>query len=236
MDYQSVINNSSLTIFVGVILILVTIVCIIFLRNGWNEAKRLGVTEDELKKIVVNCIGISLVPSIPIVLSVIVMVPVLGVALPWLRTSVIGSANNELISATMAATATGVEFTTTDMTPQAWINAAWAMTLGCSVALPIVLVVLKPVCRTYDVFRKKDSRWISIFSLCALVTVIAAFAINNGKKGIIPSTVIIGCFIFSYICNLAAKNESLKWLKDYAFPLTILFGLVLSMIITPILG
>ena len=235
MDYQSLINSSALTIFVAVVLLLVTTVCVIYLRNGWNEAKRLGVTTAEMKKIVLNCIGISLVPSIPIVLSVIVMAPVLGVALPWLRTSVIGSANNELISATMAASATGVEFTTTDMTPQAWINAAWAMTLGCSVALPIVLVVLKPVCKTYDVFRKKDSRWISIFSLCALVTVIAAFSINSGKKGIIPSAVIIGCFIFSYLCNLAAKNPKLKWLKDYAFPLTILFGLVLSMIITPFL-
>lgn len=236
MDYQSLINNFSLTLFVAVVLFLVTIVCIIFMKNGWNEAKRLGVTNEELKKIVINCIGISLVPSIPIVLSVIVMVPVLGVALPWLRTSVIGSANNELISATMAAEATGVEFTATTMTAQAWINAAWAMTLGCSVALPIVLVVLKPVCRTYDVFRKKDNRWIGIFSLCALVTVIAAFAINSGKKGSIPTLVIVGCFIFSYICNLAAKNPSLKWLKDYAFPLTILFGLILSMIITPILS
>lgn len=235
MDYQSLINNFSLTLFVAIVLMLVTIVCIIFMKSGWNEAKRLGVTDAELKKIVINCIGISLVPSIPIVLSVIVMVPVLGVALPWLRTSVIGSANNELISATMAAEATGVEFTTTTMTAQAWINAAWAMTLGCSIALPIVLVVLKPVCRTYDAFRKKDSRWIGIFSLCALVTVIVAFAINSGKKGTIPTLVIVGCFIFSYICNLAAKNPALKWLKDYAFPLTILFGLILSLIITPLL-
>ena len=219
MDYQKFVNNASFTIFVAVVLVLVTIVCIIFLKNGWKEAERLGVSKEELKKIVINCIGISLVPSIPIVLSVIVMVPVLGVALPWLRTSVIGSANNELISATMAAEAMGVE-----------------MTLGCSVALPIVLVVLKPVCKTYDVFRKKDSRWIGIFSLCALVTVIAAFAINSGKKGIVPSLVIIGCFLFSYVCNLAAKNPALKWLKDYAFPLTILFGLVLSMIITPLLA
>ena len=236
MDYQSVINDFSLTIFVGIVLVLVTIVCIIFMKNGWAEAKRLGVTDSELKKIVINCIGISLVPSIPIVLSVIVMVPVLGVALPWLRTSVIGSANNELISATMAAEAMGVEFTTTTMTAEAWINAAWSMTLGCSVALPIVLVVLKPVCKTYDAFRKKDSRWISIFSLCALVTVILAFSINSGKKGIIPSSVIVGSFIFSYICSWLAKNPSLKWLKDYAFPLTILFGLLLSMVITPILS
>ena len=227
MDYQKFVNNASFTIFVAVVLVLVTIVCIIFLKNGWKEAERLGVSKEELKKIVINCIGISLVPSIPIVLSVIVMVPVLGVALPWLRTSVIGSANNELISATMAAEAMAIE---------AWINAAWSMTLGCSVALPIVLVVLKPVCKTYDVFRKKDSRWIGIFSLCALVTVIAAFAINSGKKGIVPSLVIIGCFLFSYVCNLAAKNPALKWLKDYAFPLTILFGLVLSMIITPLLA
>ena len=236
MDYQSPISSPALTILVAVILLLVTIVCIIFLRSGWKEAQRLGITSEELKKIVVNCIGISLVPSILIVLSVFVMVPVLGVALPWLRTSVIGSANNELIAATMAAEATGVEFTTTTMTPQAWINAAWAMTLGCSVALPIVLIVLKPVCMTYDAFRKKDSKWIGIFSLCALLVVIAAFAINSGKKGIIPSAVIIGCFLFAWLCSLAAKNPKLKWLSDYVFPLTILFGLVLSVIITPVLS
>ena len=119
MDYQKFVNNASFTIFVTVVLVLVTIVCIIFLKNGWKEAERLGVSKEELKKIVINCIGISLVPSIPIVLSVIVMVPVLGVALPWLRTSVIGSANNELISATMAAEAMGVEFTSTTMTIEA---------------------------------------------------------------------------------------------------------------------
>ncbi len=78
MDYQSLINSSALTIFVAVVLLLVTTVCVIYLRNGWNEAKRLGVTTAEMKKIVLNCIGISLVPSIPIVLSVIVMAPVLG--------------------------------------------------------------------------------------------------------------------------------------------------------------
>ena len=236
MAYIEAVNSMSLTLLVAVILILVTIVCIIFLRKGWREARRLGITEGELRKIVTNCIGISLVPSIPIVLSVIVMVPVLGVGLPWLRTSVIGSANNELICATMAAEATGVEFTATTMTLEAWVNAAWAMTLGASVALPIVLIVLKPVCRTYDTFRKKDSRWISIFGLCALVTVIASFSISNARGGVVPAAVILSCFAFSYVCDIAAKNPSLKWLKDYCFPLTILFGLAVSMIITPILA
>ena len=82
MDYQKFVTNASFTIFVAVVLVLVTIVCIIFLKNGWKEAERLGVSKEELKKIVINCIGISLVPSIPIVLSVIVMVPVLGGPLP----------------------------------------------------------------------------------------------------------------------------------------------------------
>lgn len=235
-EYSSLVNSGILNVFVGVILILVTIVCIIFLRKGWSEAKSLGVTQAELKKIVVNCVGISLVPSIPIVLSVMVMVPVLGVALPWLRTSVIGSANNELIAATMAAEATGVEFTASGMTLPAFVNAAWAMTLGCSIALPIALVVLKPVCRTYDTFRQKDSRWIGIFSLCALITVIAAFSVSNAIKGATPTIVIISCFVFSYICTLVAKNPKLKWMKDYSFPLTILFGLVVSLIVSPILA
>ena len=54
MDYQKLVNNFSFTLFVAIVLVLVTIVCIIFLKNGWKEAKRLGVTEEELKKIVIN--------------------------------------------------------------------------------------------------------------------------------------------------------------------------------------
>ena len=50
MDYQKFVNNASFTIFVAVVL--VTIVCIIFLKNGWKEAERLGVSKEELKK---NC-------------------------------------------------------------------------------------------------------------------------------------------------------------------------------------
>lgn len=229
-DYISMVNRGYLTLFVAAILAFVVAVCIIFLRKGWQESLRLGITNAELEKIVMNSIGISLVPSIPIVLSVLVMVPVLGVALPWLRTSVIGSASNELLSATMAADATGVEFTATGMNIQAYINAAWSMTLGCSIALPIILIVLKPICKTYDTFKKKDIRWTNIFSLCALITVIAAFCVSNGRRGALPTTVIVSCFLFSYCTTLLGKLEKLKWIKDFSFPLTILVGLVISVI------
>lgn len=236
MGYLEFANSSILTLLVGAILIFVTIVCIIFLKKGWTEAKRLGITDKELKKIVGNSIGISLIPSIPIVLSVMVMVPVLGVGLPWLRTSVIGSANNELISATMAVEASGIAFSAETMTVEAFINASWAMMLGCSVALPMALIALKPVCKTYETFKKKDSRWITIFSLGALVTVIAAFSVSYAFKGLIPCIVILASFIFAYVCTLLAKKESLKWMKDYSFPLTIIFGLIVALVITPIIG
>lgn len=235
MDYIKVVNSNYLNFSVAIILLLVIAVCIIFLKRSWKEALDLGITQEELKKIVINSIGISLIPSIPIVLSVIVMVPVLGVALPWLRTSVIGSSSTELIAATMAVEATGVEFTATDMTLQSYVNAAWAMTLGCSVALPMALIVLKPVCITYETFKQKDSKWIDIFSLCALITVITAFSISHASKGVIQNIVILSCFAFSYLCTVLAKNGKLKWVKDFSFPLTILFGLIISMVISPLL-
>src|SRR5699024_7397386 len=97
------------------------------------------------------------------------------------------------------------------------------------------IVVLKPVCKTYDTFREKDSTWVSIFSLCALITVIGAFAISNASKGLIQTIVILACFAFSYLCTIVAKNEKLKWMSDFSFPLTILFGLVTSMIVAPLL-
>ena len=233
-DYINQVNAGYLNGTVGSILALVTVVCLVFLKRSWDESLRLGISNKELKKIVINSIGISLVPSIPIVLSVIVMVPVLGVPLPWLRTSVIGSASNELISATMAVEASGIEFTAAGMTLEAFVNAAWGMTLGCSIALPIAIIVLKPVCRTYDTFRQKDSKWISIFSLCALITVIGAFCVSNASRGVVPSIIIFSCLVFSYLCTIVVKNEKLKWIKDFSFPLTIIFGFVTAIVISPL--
>lgn len=233
-EYNSLVNSNLLIAFVAAALLLVTVVCVIFLRRSWKEALALGVSKAELKKIVVNSFGISLVPSIPIVLSVLVMVPVLGIPLPWLRTSVIGSASNELLSATMATEATGVNFTATDMTIQAFINSAWGMTLGCSIGLPLALIALKPVCRTYDTFKQRDIKWTNIFSLCALITVIAAFCVSNGKRGTLPTLVIVTCFAFSYLCTVLGKKESLKWMRDFSFPLTIIVGLVVSVLCAPL--
>lgn len=52
MDYQKFVNNASFTIFVAVVLVLVTIVCIIFFEKWLERSRKVGSKQGRAKK---NC-------------------------------------------------------------------------------------------------------------------------------------------------------------------------------------
>ena len=99
MDYLLIANNFTLFAIAAVIIAFVFLQTILFMRKGWIEALRLGLPREALVNTIKTSIGISILPSIPIVLSVFVLVPLLGIPTPWVRLTVIGSAPFEMMAA-----------------------------------------------------------------------------------------------------------------------------------------
>ena len=114
----------------AIIIATVIIIAVIFLRKALRQAREIGLAENVIKK-TVRVSGIfSIVPSIPIAIGLAAMVPLLGVALPWIRLSVIGSVQYELFAADAAASVTGAVSAAGALGPAAFNTAAWIMTLS----------------------------------------------------------------------------------------------------------
>jgi hypothetical protein len=227
------VNSLDLLIFAIFLISFVLIQTLGFMKKGWNEALRLGVSKEDLKKTVKNSIGISILPSIPIVITAFVMITCLGVPLSWLRTTLIGSEGMELLCATMVAESVGVQFSPAGMNTTAYVNGAWVMTIGASICLLYAIIFVKPICSKIDKIRNKDAKWVTIFSLCAIVAIMSESVVSNSKKGPIQFICVISCFIFSYLFNVISKKEKLGWVQEFAFPVTLILGLIVGGIATP---
>jgi hypothetical protein len=233
MDYLHIANNSLLYIMAVIIVVYIFVQTVVFMKKGWKEALRLGVSRETLVNTVKTSISISILPSIPIVLSVFILVPLLGIPTPWVRLTVIGSAPFEMMAADMGAKAVGAGgLGGTGFDRTAFAAAMWLMTIGGS--LPLLLCVLfnKPISTTYEKFRKKDATWMPVLSGAALMALISTLMIDYLDKGIIPALTVLTSFLFALLISVLGKRDNFNWLKSFALAFSIIIGMMAASLYT----
>ncbi len=229
MDYLQVGNSSLLGIAVSILLIMVAFQTIIMIKKGWNEAIRLGVDKVTLKLIVKNSVTISILPTLPVLIVLFILVPLLGQYLPWLRLSVIGSGTFEMLSADLGAQAAGLTgLVAQGFTVEAFVNAAWCMSIAGSIPLLVSGLFLRPIFSIYDKIRHKDTELMKIIASMAMLSLIMSLSLNQFSNGSTAITVIVVCLIVSIICQKLAIKHNIKALDDFIMPLILIFGLILS--------
>lgn len=102
-----------------------------FFRVAWKQALELGYTRQDLLKVVKSSAVFSGIPSLPIIIGYMILLPALGKFFPWLRLSVIGSATYETLAANMAVTSFGFDsLGSADFSPDVFGSLLWVVTLG----------------------------------------------------------------------------------------------------------
>ena len=129
--YFSVANSPVMAAFCGLAILVVLVQAAIFFRTAWKRALELGFEKRDLMKVVKSSALFSVVPSLPIIISYMILMPVLGKFFAWLRLSVIGSASYETLAANMAVTSLGFEsLGSADFSPDVFGSLMWVVTLG----------------------------------------------------------------------------------------------------------
>jgi hypothetical protein len=233
MDYLTIANNSLLFFLAIVIILFIFVQTIMFMSKGWKEAIRLGIPREPLINTVKTSISISILPSIPIVLSVFILVPLLGIPTPWVRLSVIGSAPFEMMAADMGAQAVGAAgLGGTGFNGTAFAAALWLMTIGGSLPLLLCVLLNKSISTTYEKFKKRDAAWMPVLSGAALMALIATLMVDYLDKGLVPALTVLSSFIFALIISVLSTKETFAWLKGFALAFSIIFGMVAASIYT----
>lgn len=235
-------NSPSLFVLVAVVILFVIAQSVYFLVKAWRQAKKLGFEASTLKRIVASSTLVSLAPAISILLGVISLSKFLGFALPWLRLSVIGAITYEFAAATTAATALGASITETITDPRIFAAIAWVMTLGIIPSLILVPIFGKKIQTGLIKIKSKDGKWGEIFVNALFLGMISAFlgmvfaTVNQGLIGWIPVFVMIVSSLLMLVCGLFVKKLHIKWVEDFALPISMLGAMAAALPITALVN
>ena len=244
------VNHPILFLLAGVIILAVLGQSVYFLWKAMKRSKELGMDQKKLRKTIKTAAVFTIAPAVSIVISVITLAKSLGIPLPWLRLSVVGSLSYEAIAASNALGAMGLELGKVDvLTAQQYVNICLVMTISIMVGIWLVPAISKKLLGGMSNLEAKDKKWADILQNAMFIGMIAAFLgfvfcdfsmLWNPVEGTAPTAGLIPVCVMAVsaltMVALGLAMRKWKWLGDYALPISLVLGMASAIPITAWLG
>ena len=237
------VNHPILFLLAGIIILAVLAQSVFFLVRALRRGRQIGMDMQKLKKTMLTAGVFTIAPAVAIVISVITLSKDLGLPLPWLRLSVVGSLSYETIAATNAESAMGLVFgQVSSLTATQYVTIAWVMTISILLGIWLVPLIGKKLQNGMTRIENRDKRWGDILSSALFIGMIAAFLgyvfcdfgtiFHGDPSGLIPVCVMIVSALVMALCGLVMKKCGWRWIGDYALPLSLVLGMASAIPIT----
>ena len=259
------INHPWLFIIAGILIAVVLAQSVFFLVKALRRSKVIGMDQKKLRKTIVSAAIFTIAPAVAIVISVIVLSQTLGLPLPWLRLSVIGSMSYETVAANNALSAWNQTLGSVSLDAQQYVTILIVMTVSIMMGIWLVPAIGKKLQRGMTKLGSRDKKWADIIQNALFIGMIAAFlgfvfcdfsrlwdpaarvvtttALVNGVEveqqvvtsatsGLIPVSVMGVSALTMVICGLLMRQPKLKWLSEYALPISLVVGMAAAIPLT----
>lgn len=245
------VNHPVLFLLAGILIAVVLAQSVFFLVKALRRSKELGMDQTKIRKTIKTAALFTIAPAVSIVISVITLSKSLGIPLPWLRLSVVGSLSYEAIAASNAVSAMGLELgKISALTAQQYVNITLVMTLSIMVGIWLVPVLSKKLLRGMSTLEKRDAKWADIFQNALFIGMISAFlgyvfcdfsllwipGDYSATSGLVPVCVMAVSALVMVVCDLLMKKLKWGWINDYALPISLVLGMASAIPITAWLG
>ena len=138
------INHPILFIIAGLLVAVVLGQSIFFLVKALRRSKQLGMDQKKIRKTIRTAAIFTIAPAVAIVISVMTLSQTLGLPLPWLRLSVVGSMSYEMVAANNALSAMGQTLGgDAALSAQQYVNVLAVMTVSIMLGIWLVPVIGK---------------------------------------------------------------------------------------------
>ena len=268
------VNHPILYLIVILLIAVVLGQSVYFLVKALRRSKQLNMDQTKIKKTIRTAAIFTIAPAVAIVVSVAILSKKLGLPLPWLRLSVVGSMSYETIAANNALAAMGQSLGSgTPLTAQQYVNVLLVMTISIMVGIWLVPAIGKKLQNGMASLANRDAKWADIFQNALFIGMISAFlgfvfcdvsrlwlADENGTvtetekvfnevgekveqvvtyrstSGLIPVLVLVVSALVMVACGLLMRKPKLKWLSEYALPISLILGMAAAIPLTMWLG
>ncbi len=230
-DYLQLGNSWPVFVICLIPVIIVVLQSLRFIGIARKEAKNLGMEDGKIKKVMTNSAVFSILPSLPIIITMAALMPVLGKFIPWLRLSVIGSAMYESMCADLTITSFGYAgLGDTSITTEVWVGVVWVMSL-VALAWPLCNVI---GLRFYDKGIKKISGpFIGMLAAALFMGLIAVMGVPKFLNFAEPTSIVVATVagVSVLLLDFLAEKTKIRALSEFSFPLAMVLGMASAIII-----
>ena len=170
-------NHPILFVLVGIVISVVLAQSIHFLVKSIRRAKEIKMDKTLIRKTIITAAIFTVAPAVSIVITVAALSQSLGIALPWLRLSVVGSLSYEAIAAANAASGMGTTLAELvgNITASQYVTIVIVMTASIMIGIWLVPVIAKKYQNGLVKFENKDKKWSDILQNSLFIGMISAF-------------------------------------------------------------
>ena len=242
------VDSPAIIFVIGAIIAAIIIVMsLVFLFKAVRRAKAIGMDKKVVTETIRNSAIFSIVPSIPIVIGVGIMMQFLGLEIPWIRLTVIGALQYEMLAMNQAGVAAG---------------GGDAVAIATAVVIMTIAILTGPLFnaifykkyqnKRYDLQKKNERKMNAITGamlagmlsgIMSAIIVGACFTIGNPPEadasgvvtyGEITLITLASSVVLTAICGAIMIFGKQKWMESYALPISILGSLAIAFAFVPI--
>ena len=245
------VNHPILYVLVAILVAVVLGQSVYFLVKALRRSKQIGMDQSKIRKTIQTAAVFTIAPAVSIVISVITLSKSLGLPLPWLRLSVVGSLSYEAIAASNAVSAMGLTLGKIDsLNAQQFVNIILVMTISIMMGIWLVPAIGEKLLSGMSSLENRDKKWAEIFQNAMFIGMISAFlgfvfcdfsrlwipGDYSPTSGLVPVCVLVVAAVVMVICGLLMKKPKFAWLGDYALPISLILGMASAIPVTAWLG
>ena len=232
-DYR---NSAFMFVMGAVVALFVTIQSLVFLKKAWTEGINKGLEKEKMQRAVLSSAVFTLVPSLSILLTMLTLSGALGLALPWIRLSVIGAVTYELPAAEAAAQATGASLAEAGVPLDVFSVIVWVMTLGIMSGPIFIIAYFKKLQSRVNKIKVEDNRWGTLLIAAMFVGLISSFLGSALAGGLVSIFTLLTSAVIMVICIQLEQKAGLKIFKDFALPLSMVGAMAMAIVFAGLLG
>lgn len=244
-DVLTTANSLPMYLLAGGIIAFVLLQAFIFLIRAWKQGKKLGMPSKQLRKVAISSATFTLLPSVAILVGVLSLAPSLGIPLPWTRLSVVGSLQYEAPAANnIAKSLLGTELPTDQMTAPVFASIAFGMTMGVISTSVFIFFFYKSYQKKITKTATKDTKFTDVIFCSGFMGMVAAYVgdavsklrvltLADGSarpKNILYLIAMLVSAGLMAVLSLIIKKKKLDWLENYSFAISMLGGMVASVV------
>jgi hypothetical protein len=232
-DYLQIANSKVFFLCGAVMVLFIVLQSLLFMNLAYKEGRKIGMSKGKMIKAFRTGAISTMVPTLAIIVALITMVPVLGVPVPWIRLSIIGSAPYELMAAGIGAKSMGVNsLGGAGFTKEVFASSVWIMCVGSIWSVSMVVFFLKRIKSRYSKSVDSDPKWRSVLMNAAFLGVFCIFIADPITKGGLPlATMLCGAGIMTLFAVLIVRFKQ-NWLKEFALAFSMIGAMACTILIT----